>query len=180
MNHRNCFEALDKSLRDILKVNDDSVEERLFGGKTIVFGGDFRQVLPVIVGGTRQDIINALITKSYIWNNCRVFRLSTNMRLLRCPVNDSSKEKMANFAKWILDLGDGKLDAMKLETDEEPTWIKIPDALLMKSSSDGIKDIVSVVYDNIHQNYNDPAYLRDRAIITPMNETVDEINNYVL
>nr|CAD1829800.1 unnamed protein product [Ananas comosus var. bracteatus] len=84
MNHRNCFEALDKSLRDLLSENDDSVEGKLFGDKTMVLGGDFRQILPVIVGESRQDIIDAPITKSYIWNNCKVFRLLTNMRLLQC------------------------------------------------------------------------------------------------
>nr|CAD1830078.1 unnamed protein product [Ananas comosus var. bracteatus] len=69
------------------------------------------------------------------------------------------------------------------------TWIKIPDDLLIKSSGDSIKDIASTIYDNLQQNYNDPTYLRDWAIITPMNEiaddrargvTADEINTYVL
>ncbi|XP_019157246.1 PREDICTED: uncharacterized protein LOC109153829 [Ipomoea nil] len=30
-----------------------------FGGKTVVLGGDFRQILPVIPKGTRQDIVGA-------------------------------------------------------------------------------------------------------------------------
>ncbi|XP_020081827.1 uncharacterized protein LOC109705509 [Ananas comosus] len=180
MNHKNCFEALDRTLRDILKSDDGGTEQRLFGGKTIIFGGDFRQILPVIVGGTRQDIVNASITKSYIWDVCKVFRLSTNMRLLKCPSNDMSKEELAKFAKWILDLGDGKLNAIKLDNEEEATWITIPDDLLIKTNGDGVKDIISAIYGDIQENYNKVSYLRDRAIITPMNETTDEINKYVL
>ena len=38
MMNRYAFEALDRSFRDILKV------EKPFGGKVIVFGGDFRQI----------------------------------------------------------------------------------------------------------------------------------------
>lgn len=35
MNHRNCFEALDRSMRDIL-YNEETMSEKLFGGKTIL------------------------------------------------------------------------------------------------------------------------------------------------
>ncbi|XP_020108369.1 uncharacterized protein LOC109724099 isoform X2 [Ananas comosus] len=177
MNHRNCFEALDKSLRDVL---DGTTAGKIFGGKTILLGGDFRQILPVIIGGTRHDIINASITKSYIWNDCQIFRLTTNMRLHKNLRNTESQEDILNFAKWILDLGDGKLNAVKLENEEESTWIKIPDDMLIKNTGDGIRDIVSAVYDNLEQNYNDSSYLRDRAIITPINDTADEVNAYLL
>ncbi|CAA7052688.1 unnamed protein product [Microthlaspi erraticum] len=47
-----CFEALDRSLSDI-----GNVDNKPFAGKVIVFGGDFRQVLPVIVGaGQAKEI----------------------------------------------------------------------------------------------------------------------------
>ncbi|KAL6580753.1 hypothetical protein OROMI_006676 [Orobanche minor] len=52
-----------------------------FGGKIIVFGGDFRQILPVIPKGTRQDIVHATISSSPIWRHCKVLRLTKNMRL---------------------------------------------------------------------------------------------------
>ena len=42
MNDRRCFEALDRSLRDILNVS-----EKPLGGKPVMLGGDFRQTLPV-------------------------------------------------------------------------------------------------------------------------------------
>jgi hypothetical protein len=38
-----------------------------FGGKMLVFGGDFRQVLPVVPRGTRAQIMDATLLRSYIW-----------------------------------------------------------------------------------------------------------------
>ena len=51
MSHRNCFEALDRSLRDILQLEDPQSVEKPFGGKVVVVGGDFRQILPVVKKG---------------------------------------------------------------------------------------------------------------------------------
>ena len=51
MTHRNCFEAVDRSLRDILRFTASNNADKPFGGKTIVLGGDFRQILPIIAKG---------------------------------------------------------------------------------------------------------------------------------
>ncbi|XP_062232862.1 uncharacterized protein LOC133930210 [Phragmites australis] len=45
---RQAMEALDNGMRDIMNRLELS-----FGGKTVVFGGDFRQVLPVVRKGSR-------------------------------------------------------------------------------------------------------------------------------
>ncbi|KAM5549294.1 hypothetical protein ABKV19_000622 [Rosa sericea] len=61
MCNKYCFEALDKSLRDILS-NPNSIQvDKPFGGKPILLGGDFRQILPVITGGTKEQIIEATL-----------------------------------------------------------------------------------------------------------------------
>ncbi|XP_058745886.1 uncharacterized protein LOC131618736 [Vicia villosa] len=57
-----CLEALDKTLKDIMSVSGNSSE--VFGGKVVVFGGDFRQILPVIPRGSRSDIVHATINAS--------------------------------------------------------------------------------------------------------------------
>jgi len=48
MSHRHMFEALDRTLRDILSAKDPSASNKLFGGITVLLRGDFRQILPVI------------------------------------------------------------------------------------------------------------------------------------
>ena len=78
MTHRNYFEADDHSVKDILRFTTSNSAEKHFGGKTVVLGGDFRQILPVIAKGQREQIVEVSITKSSLWNNCRVFILSKN------------------------------------------------------------------------------------------------------
>ena len=51
MTHRNCFEAVDRSLRDILRFTASNSADKPFGGKIVVLGGDFRQILPVVAKG---------------------------------------------------------------------------------------------------------------------------------
>ena len=52
MSHRHTFETLDRTLRDLLSTENSLASEKPFGGKTILLGGDFRQILPVIPHGT--------------------------------------------------------------------------------------------------------------------------------
>ncbi|KAG7991338.1 hypothetical protein I3843_02G069800 [Carya illinoinensis] len=52
MSRKQHIQALDKMLRDI---NDS---ELTFGGKVVVFCGDFHQVLPVVRKGTRQEHVD--------------------------------------------------------------------------------------------------------------------------
>uniref|UniRef100_A0A453NCD3 ATP-dependent DNA helicase n=1 Tax=Aegilops tauschii subsp. strangulata TaxID=200361 RepID=A0A453NCD3_AEGTS len=47
-----------------------------FGGKVVVFGGDFRQVLPVVTRGTRAQITDATLLRSYLWQKIRKIRAS--------------------------------------------------------------------------------------------------------
>jgi ATP-dependent DNA helicase PIF1 len=69
MTSRYCFEALDRTLRDVLSCNDASKSSLPFGGKTVVLGGDFRQTLPVIEGGSRNEIIDASLIASPLWRH---------------------------------------------------------------------------------------------------------------
>ena len=101
MMHRHCFEALDRTLRDILRVTNPNSNNIPFGGKVIVFGGDFRQILPVITGGTRQDIVHASLNSSYLWDHINVLRLTKNMRL-RADSGSTSTNDIKIFADWIL------------------------------------------------------------------------------
>jgi len=64
MMNRMCFKAFDRTLRDIMKNVDDANNAKRFGGKAVVLGGDFRQILPIIKKGSRFDIIKSTINYS--------------------------------------------------------------------------------------------------------------------
>ena len=62
MAHRHNIEALDILLKDLCN------SDELFGGKIIVFGGDFRQVLPVLPHKTQAEAIDASLVSSSLWS----------------------------------------------------------------------------------------------------------------
>ena len=66
MAHRNCLEALDHSLHDILCIQNPNCASKPFGGNVVVLGGDFQQILPVVKKGRREDIMHFAINKSYL------------------------------------------------------------------------------------------------------------------
>ncbi|XP_021979197.1 uncharacterized protein LOC110875309 [Helianthus annuus] len=80
MAKRQAIEAVDRTLQDIIGV-------RLpFGGKIMVMGGDFRQVLPVIKRRTRAQIVDSSLRMSPIWYLTKKMRLTINMRALKIHV----------------------------------------------------------------------------------------------
>ncbi|XP_035837386.1 ATP-dependent DNA helicase pif1-like [Helianthus annuus] len=108
MVHKHAFEALNRTMNDIFNFDTSRNSEISFGGKVIVFGGDFRQVLPVVRNGGRQETVNASLSSSYLWSKCKVLTLSRNMRLTvrRSP---SEIKEINSFAKWLLDIGEGNV-----------------------------------------------------------------------
>ncbi|XP_022013728.1 uncharacterized protein LOC110913191 [Helianthus annuus] len=174
MTHRHCFEALDRKLRDILRFKDASNEDRLFGGMVVVFGGDFRQILPVIPKGSRHDIVNASLNSSHLWSHCQVLKLHVNMRFQ--VGSGCDKNEIKEFADWILKIGDGKIG----ELNDGDGIIDIPEELLITDTVDPIGSLISFTYPDISRNVSDPSYFRDRVILGPTHEVVDTINDKLL
>jgi len=48
MMNRMCFQAFDRTLRDLMRPVHEKNSKKPFGGKVVVLGGDFRQILPVV------------------------------------------------------------------------------------------------------------------------------------
>ncbi len=96
MTYVHAFQTVDRLLRDLTGVN------KSFGGNIIVIGGDFRQVIPVILLGSSFLIVSSSIKKHKIWSEFKVLKLTSNMRPL-----ENEKE----FSEWLLNVGDGKNDS---------------------------------------------------------------------
>ncbi|XP_049364184.1 uncharacterized protein LOC125828921 [Solanum verrucosum] len=99
MANKFCFEALDRTLRDILRVKYENSSDKPFGGLTIIFGSDFRQILPVIPKGTRVDILDASLNSSYLWPFFTIYELKQNMQLCCGRVSDSEAVEITTFDK---------------------------------------------------------------------------------
>ncbi len=63
MQHHHIAEAINRTFQDICG------SDALFGRLTVVFGGDFQQILPVIEKGSRPEIVGACLQRCHIWSS---------------------------------------------------------------------------------------------------------------
>ncbi|KAL5647568.1 hypothetical protein ACJX0J_041923, partial [Zea mays] len=108
MTKRQAVEALDNSMCDIM-----GRPGLPFGGKTIVFGGDFRQVLPVVRKGSRAQVVASSLWMSYLWESMSHLKLVSNMRAKKDPW----------FAEYLLHVVGGT------EVTNSDGDIRLPDEL---------------------------------------------------
>ena len=167
MTHRYCPEALDRTLRDLMQ-NDAP-----FGGKVVLFMGDFRQVLAVVKRGSKAQIIAACLKQSHLWRHMHIFTLTINERIRRSGAANQAKQEW--YAKWLLELGSGTLDE-RLGRYGEGVF-KIPESMIVKG---GEAELIARVFPGLADNYTTPGWLTGRAILTPKNVNVDIINTTIM
>ncbi|XP_010480907.2 PREDICTED: ATP-dependent DNA helicase PIF1-like [Camelina sativa] len=169
-----CFENLDRSLKDCIGRG----RNKPFGGKVVVFGGDFRQILPVINGAGRAEIVLSSLNASYLWEHCKVLKLTKNMRLLSNKLNEDEARDIEEFSKWILDVGDGKI----AEPNDGEALIDIPAEFLITDVDDPIEAISRAIYGDFAslQTKKDAKIFQERAILAPRNDDVNTINQIML
>ncbi|XP_076922526.1 uncharacterized protein LOC143584331 [Bidens hawaiensis] len=91
--------------------------------------------------------------------------------------SDSSNiEQTRLFAKWLLDLGEGKVGG----PNDGETEIEIPHDLLIKDSLYPLSDLIEFVYPDILSNYKNKEFFEERAVLAPTNEVVQQINDRLL
>jgi ATP-dependent DNA helicase PIF1 len=146
----------------------------------VVLGGDFRQILPVIEGGSRAQIVGATITNSPLWKYVRVIKLEDNMRLSNPNLLPQQQLELKEFSEWVLAVGDGKVNENDGDLHLNKDEIKIPNDLLLNCNGDAIGAIIDALYGDLQTRFSDVEYLSSRAIVCPNNDTVDAINERVL
>jgi len=154
------IEALDVLLRDIMDV------KTLFGGKVIVFGGDFRQTLPVVRKGKKEDFIHQSLLYSNIWNDLEKLHLSENMRARIDP----------SFCEYLLRIGNGK------ETTQCENKIEIPNSLIIPFTTEeqSLDTLFNVTYPDLCTFSSDSSAISSRVILTTKNDFVNEINDMLI
>ncbi|QRV82937.1 ATP-dependent DNA helicase PIF1 [Ceratobasidium sp. AG-Ba] len=161
MQHRFCAEAFNCTCQDIC-----SKPDQLFGGITVVFGGDFRQILPVIPHGEPEQIIAACLKRSPLWPQMHKLRLTENMRLQGDP-------EAAEFANFLLQVGEG----VSIQEGHDGPVEFNPN---MHVSSRA--ELIDRVYPNLStagQQFSD-EFLQERTILAGRNDDVLLLNNKIL
>jgi len=133
-----------------------------FGGKVMVFGGDFRQVLPVVPRGTRAQVTDATLQRSYLWDKIRKIRLSQNMRAQSDPW----------FSEYLLRIGNGTEETIGDD------YVRLPnDIVIAYTDMDvAVNRLISSVFPSLEEHATSAAYMSRRAILSTKNEHVDRLN----
>jgi len=160
MAKRHTSETVDRSFRDIM---DSDIP---FGGKVMVFGGDFRQVLPVVPKSTRAETVNASLVKSYLWPLMEKIQLSTNMRARA----DTS------FSNFLLRVGNGE------EITIKDNLIALPEQMTVQQTQHGNPEetLIREIFPALQENYRSADYITQRAILASRNEFVDNLNEMLI
>ncbi|GJY46561.1 ATP-dependent DNA helicase PIF1-like protein [Tanacetum coccineum] len=146
---------------------------------TVLLGGDFRQILPVIPQAKRPEVVPACINRSELWIYCKVFKLTRNMRVNEYSANGGINTAKQEFNQWVLAVGDGTLPTKMKEGEDEPTWIDIPEKFLIKMWDCPIRKIVEETYPDFTSRHTNDEYLKEREILTPRNDDADAINEFM-
>jgi hypothetical protein len=178
MMHKHALEAVDKTLRDIMATVNPAYRDIPFGGKVVVLGGDFRQVLPVVVRGSRGEVVNACLKRSASWGIVQPLALIVNMRVQLNLQNGLPATELQAFADYLKRLGDGT-DRTYPEHGED--MVAIPDDMCCQTED--VNDLITAIYGDL-ATISDPstrqAYIVERAILTPKNVDVDVINDTMM
>ncbi|KAH9545185.1 hypothetical protein CY35_12G035600 [Sphagnum magellanicum] len=79
----------------------------------------------------------------------------------------TNSEEQREFAKWVLNVGDGSLPAIAREEGVDPDWIKIPSHMRLPAEDCSLRGLIRTIYP-------------DHRIVAPKNTDVDEVNNAIL
>ena len=159
MQHQDCFAAVDRTFRDLFKV------DVLFAGIPVVFGGDFAQIPPVVPNGAKAETMMASIRYWANWDQFTVLHLTENMRLrgVTSPENLQYAEYLSRLS-YIPELyGAISLPSyIKVYEDYEEFYTTLfPPALMARARET-------------------PELFAERAILASHNTSVAELNSDIL
>lgn len=135
--------------------------DALFGNIPVLFGGDFRQILPVVIKGSRAKTIKACFKHSPIWPQLQKFSLTTNQRARDDP----------QYSAFVLQVGEGRYPVQ-----DDGSFMFPPNLACHGPDTDSLID---EIFPNLNQNMGDMNYVTNRVILTPKNDDVDHINNKI-
>ncbi|GAB0099713.1 hypothetical protein DMENIID0001_156000 [Sergentomyia squamirostris] len=149
--------AVNNILKRLMGGDGGGNSAMLFGGKVMVMGGDFRQILPVVKHGDRTDVVGRSIVNHSTWSQFTRHRLQVNQRAF-------GQEDFANF---LLEIGEGG-------NINERGLIDLAENDCVGNEMDLINRVFG--FDGNNRNHQLP---NDSAILCPRHDACRHINTLV-
>jgi ATP-dependent DNA helicase PIF1 len=170
--HRHYAEAVDRTLRDIMQRPYSP-----FGGKVVVFGGDFQQCAPMVSKGFRAAIVSAALSRSVLWCQVRVLTLMENMRLCADPFSRP-------YVEYLLRVGNGQeasiIDHFPPEANVEPS-VGVKIALYPEiNQTVSLDTFIDAIFLALAINYANQGYMDGHVILTTKNTIVNFLNTQIV
>ena len=156
MSNKHSVETVDRTLQDLITTVP-------FGGKMMVFGGDHRQIPPVVRGGGKVDILKSSVKFSPLWKNVQVFHLTAAQRDKEDP----------EYSAFVLSIGEDRVEKIRMEDEGEGKDV-VP--LHMVETVDSVEELIQFVYHDV----DDEESCARRAILSGTNDNIDALNALVL
>lgn len=156
---KHIIDGVDRFMRDLCEVNEP------FGGKYVVFSGDFRQTLPIVKGGNTTRSVNICFKNSQLWKKVKKFSLAENMR--------ASEDQ--SYSDWLMNIGNG---THRTPSHDLKDFAHIPSKIILRGKD---KDLASFAFNTTEPI--SPEMISSKfnaAILTTLNEDADRINDLVL
>ena len=179
---------------------------RPFGGKTIVFSGDYQQTLPIMENMSEEKVLRHVAKNAAVFKrHARVYSLTTNMRValltkeLRLASGNRNRAKLGRqlddqvkYSDFIKRMGAGELprpsssqvpdDFVEVPSNiclqrDEPT--QVPPAK-RHGDADSVAPLLKFVFPDFKKKHISREYLAGRAVLAPRNDTTFAINNMCL
>lgn len=170
MQSKLCQEAVDLTFRDCRTPLDPANADKPLGGVSVVFGGDFMQILLVIVKGTREQIVGDCIQRSHLWSRIEpnIMRLHRNQRF--DGANDADRE----FASWLIEVGKGR-------NSNETGMVALPQSMRIPHNSE--ESLIQALYPGlagIPLGQNNDTWFAEQTILAARNDDVSALNTATL
>ena len=170
--HKYFIEMLDRTLRDLTD------NDTLFGGKSLVLGGDWRQTLPIIPRASEARQMSMCIKNSYIWEKVRLFNLTRNIRVQSIGTcNEARHERMELWKQQLLQIGNGTYP------QDENGDITLPERMCITTEYDDEAQMqeaaIKEIYGDLIVYHDDMNWMCSRSILCPHIKSVNEINKKV-
>lgn len=168
-------QVVDKSFRDIRGRRDVP-----FGGLVVVWGGDFRQTLPIEERATEAQTVSMCLHQLPGWNEeVRVLALTENQRCVQLMsecTTAAEQSRVHRWKEWLEQLADGTVVGSDNLVELWHEQCRSVDELL---DYDRLLD--SMYGTDVDALLRQPhRFWADRAIVTPKHCAVDFINQRML